>query len=187
MAETHPSLWKGLAAGLAAGVAATLVMGEFQKGMAQAAQAVDTASRRSRGEPEGRIATEQQQKLAEQQNDEGSIGKAARILVHATTGKTLYGEEKQKAGMAVHYTFGTLMGVLYGVCAEYFPPAASAGGSAYGTLLYLGADGVAVPALGLSPRPADTSASSHLQHWAAHIVYGTTAEVVRSSVRRLLR
>lgn len=187
MAESKPNLWKGLAAGLAAGVAATLVMDQFQKGAAKATQAADTAARRAKGQTEGQIVTEQHREQAEQQNDEGSIGKVARVLVHAATGKTLYGEQKQQAGLAVHYTFGTLMGVLYGVLTEYFPPAATGGGSAYGTLLFLGADEAAVPALGLSPAPANTPSSSHLQHWAAHVVYGTTAELARSGVRKLLR
>lgn len=186
MSELKPNIWKGLAAGLAAGVAATLVMGQFQKSAAKATQALDTASRRAKGESEGRIATEQAAEQAASANDEGSIGKVARVLVHAATGRTLYGEEKQKAGLAVHYTFGTLMGVVYGVMAEGFPAGTSGGGAAYGTMLFLGADEVAVPALGLSPMPTNTAVPSHLQHWAAHVVYGTTAEMVRSGVRRLL-
>lgn len=187
MAESKPNIWKGLAAGLAAGIAATLVMDQFQKGAAKATQAADIAARRAKGQSEGRILTEQHQQEEEQQNDEGSIGKVARVVVHTATGKTLYGEQKRRAGLAVHYTFGTLMGVLYGGLTEYFPPAASGGGSAYGTLLFLGADEAAVPALGLSPTPANTPIASHLQHWTAHIVYGTTAELVRSGVRRMLR
>ena len=187
MSKSKATIWKGMVAGLAAGVAATLAMDQFQKGATNAANAANAASRRAQGQSEGRIATEQHQTQAEQQNDEGSIGKVARVVVQAATGKTLYGEQKQQAGLVVHYTFGTLMGVLYGVLAECFPPVSSGGGSAYGTLLFLGADEIAVPTLGLSPAPIDTPASSHLQHWAAHIVYGTTAELVRGGVRRLLR
>ena len=59
-------------------------------------------------------------------------------------------------------------------------------GTAFGTLLFLGADEVAVPALRLSPTPADTPTTDHLQHWAAHVVYGGSLELVRTLLRRFI-
>ena len=65
---------------------------------------------------------------------------------------TLDKEQKKTAGRVVHYTFGTLMGIVYGVSAELVPEATTGAGTAFGTLLYLGADEVAVPAFQLCPR-----------------------------------
>ena len=46
-------------------------------------------------------------------------------------------------------------------------------------------DEVAVPAFQLAPAPTETPATDHLQHWAAHVVYGASLELVRSLVRRI--
>ena len=78
------------------------------------------------------------------------------------------------------------MGVCYSATAEFFPEVATGGGTAFGTLLFLGADEVAVPAFKLSKPPTETPASSQLEHWAAHIVYGGTLELARNVLRRLI-
>jgi uncharacterized membrane protein YagU involved in acid resistance len=66
------------------------------------------------------------------------------------------------------------------------PEVTTGGGTAYGTLLFLAADEVAVPAFQLSPPPAETPTTDHLQHWAAHVVYGGSLELIRSLLRRLM-
>lgn len=86
----------------------------------------------------------------------------------------------------MHYTFGTLMGVVYAVSAELLPEATTGAGTAFGTLLFLAADEVAVPAFQLSPPPTDTAVFDHLQHWAAHVVYGGSLEMVRNLIMRLM-
>ena len=78
------------------------------------------------------------------------------------------------------------MGAVYGVTAELVPEVTTGGGTAYGTLLFLAADEVAVPAFQLSPSPTQTPATDHLQHWAAHVVYGGSLELVRSLLRRFM-
>lgn len=54
-------------------------------------------------------------------------------------------------------------------------------GSLFGSALFLGADEMAVPAMGLAE--AAESPSSHIYGWASHMVYGLTAEFVRRQVR----
>jgi hypothetical protein len=51
----------------------------------------------------------------------------------------------------------------------------------FGSALFLGADEMAVPALGLVE--ASASPPSHLYGWASHMVYGLTAEFVRRQIR----
>jgi putative membrane protein len=78
------------------------------------------------------------------------------------------------------------MGVVYTVTAEYFPKVTTGAGLPYGTLLFLLADEVAVPALNLSPPPTETPAANHLEHWAAHLVYGSSLELLRRLTRPVL-
>ena len=54
-------------------------------------------------------------------------------------------------------------------------------GSLFGSALFLGADEMAVPAMGLGE--AAKSLSSHLYGWVSHLVYGLTVEFVRRQVR----
>jgi uncharacterized membrane protein YagU involved in acid resistance len=139
----------------------------------------------AQGESPWEIAHEQVQQEQQAAQQEGSTEIVARKIAEAT-GKTLDKDKKKTAGQAVHYTFGTLMGIVYGVSAELIPEATTGAGTAFGTLLFFGADELAVPALQLSPTPADTPATDHLQHWAAHVVYGGSLELVRSLARRFI-
>lgn len=181
----RPSLSKGLIAGAAAGIAATLVMDQFLKLAAAAQKAQEKREKLADGESPWLIANELAQEEMSQANSEGSTDKVARRLAEAA-GTSIDKTNLKTAGQAVHYTFGTLMGVCYSAAAEFYPEITAGGGAAYGTLLFLGADEVAVPAFHLAPPPTQTPASDHLQHWAAHVVYGGTLELARNILRRLL-
>jgi putative membrane protein len=56
-------------------------------------------------------------------------------------------------------------------------------GAAFGTAVWLGADELAMPALGLSRRDVDYPLEAHAQSFAAHIVFGVTTDLVRRAVR----
>jgi uncharacterized membrane protein YagU involved in acid resistance len=180
-----PSVLRGIVTGAAAGIAATLIMDQFLKLTSQGRQALEKQVKLAQGEPPSEIAHQQVQQEQQAAEQEGSTEKVARKIAEAT-GKTLDKEKKKTAGQAVHYTFGTLMGVVYGVSAELVPEVTTGAGTAFGTLLFLGADEVAVPAFQLAPDPTETPAPDHLQHWAAHVVYGGSLELVRSLVLRLM-
>jgi hypothetical protein len=183
MRAKRPSVLRGIITGAAAGITATLIMDQFFKLTSASQKAVEKQMKLAQGESPLKIAHEQakQEQQAAQKEDSTEI--VARKIAQAT-GKTLDKEQKKTAGRAVHYTFGTLMGVVYGVSAELIPEATTGAGTAFGTLLYLGADEVAVPAFQL--LPANSPAADRLQHWAAHVVYGGSLELVRSLLRRFI-
>ncbi len=183
MRAKRPSVLRGIITGATAGITATLIMDQFFKLTSASQKAIEKHMKLAQGESPWEIAHErvQHEQQAAQQEDSTEI--VARKLAKAT-GKTLDKEQKKTAGRAIHYTFGTLMGIVYGVSAELIPAATTGAGTAFGTLLYLGADEIAVPAFQLSP--ADAPAADRLQHWAAHVVYGGSLELVRSLVRRLV-
>jgi hypothetical protein len=170
---------------MAAGLAATLVMDQFLNLLAAAEKAVEKQKKLAEGESPWLIANEQAQQEMQQQQSEDSTVKLARKIAEAA-GTTLPKDSRKTAGQAVHYSFGTLMGICYSATVEFFPEVATGGGTAFGTLLFIGADEVAVPAFHLSKPPTETPASSQLEHWAAHIVYGGTLELARNVLRRLI-
>jgi len=185
MSRNEPSVVRGIVTGITAGIAATLIMDQFLKLTSATQKAVEKQARLAQGESIWEIAHEQVQKEQEAAAQEGSTEIVARKLAEAT-GTQLTKEDKKIAGQAVHYTFGTLMGIVYGVSAELIPEVTTGAGTAFGTLLFLCADEVAVPAFQLAPSPTETSATDHLQHWAAHVVYGGSLELVRSLMKRLM-
>ena len=185
MGTRRPSLGKGLLAGAAAGVAATIVMGQFQSLLATAQKANEKRKKLAEGESEWEIAHEQAQAEQQSASKENSTEVVARKIAEAA-GTSIPNEKRKAAGEAIHYAFGTLMGLVYASTAEWVPELAAGGGAAFGTLLFLTADEVAVPAFRLAPPPTETPVSDQLQYWAAHIVYGVTLETSRNLLRRLL-
>lgn len=183
--DRKTSIPRGILSGLVAGVAATVAMDQFLKLFSAGQLAVERVQKLAGGESSWQIANEQAQKQERAAEREDSTEKVAHKIAEMTGNPILSREDKKKAGQAVHYTFGTLMGVVYGVASEIFPEVAAGGGTAFGTLLFFGADEVAVPALRLASSPSETPAVDHLEHWAAHVVYGGTLELARSLMRRL--
>jgi uncharacterized membrane protein YagU involved in acid resistance len=158
------SAWKGLAAGLVGGLVATWAMTRFQTFLSE----LDT---RDEKEKEG-------------EGDDATIRAAS--AVSEAFGHPLQEDEKKAAGTGVHYGFGTFMGGAYGVATELAPAVAVGRGFPFGTALWLGADEVAVPALGLSKAPSEIPLARHAGALAMHLVYGAILEVVRRGVRRAL-
>ena len=173
-----------IASGLAAGIVATLVMDQFLKLATSSQKAIEKQIKLAEGESEWAVAHEEvmEEQRAEQQEDSTEI--VARKIAE-TAGRHLTPETKKTAGRAVHYSFGTLVGVIYACTAELVPEATTGAGTAFGTALFLAADEIAVPAFRLAPPPTRQPASDQLEHWAAHVVYGATLEIARTILRKL--
>lgn len=173
------SLWKGAVAGIAAGVAATVVMTQFQN-------LWNLVSDRMKSDEDRAQETQQQEP---QESDEAATSKVVGKIADLS-GYNLSDDQKQKGGVAVHYGFGTTMGALYGVTMEMAPWKVKArealAGLGFGAALFIGADEVMVPALGLSGKPGDQPFGSHLYGLTSHLVYGMSAEGIRCLVRRFL-
>jgi hypothetical protein len=101
-----------------------------------------------------------------------AAGKLAEMI-----GRPLSHEQKKKLGPVVHYSFCTLQSGVYGAVAEWSEGHGFIAGLTFGAALFVAADEVVVPALSLSPKPMESSISSHLYGLAAHLVYGVTTEV----------
>ena len=172
------SIWRGAIAGLAGGLVASWVMNEFQTGWSAAAKKI----KRSSDQPEGEGTNEENQHDS-QDGDDATVKVAKKITAPFRT-RPLSKQEKKKAGPIVHYAFGGSMGALYGAVAERLPSVKNGFGMTFATALFLGADEIAVPALGLSLQsPLETKAEDHIYGLVSHLVYGATTELVRRSVR----
>jgi putative membrane protein len=167
----------GIVAGLIGGLAGTWAMSQFQ---AKWSKVVDGDEPGSAG---GRHDARDWQERNEDQNANEI---AAQKVATATIDRPLTRQELEVAAPLVHYAFGATMGALYGGLVEVSPPVRWLGGSGWGTALWMVGDEIAVPLLGLSRAGQDYPVEAHLQAFAAHIVYGVTADVVRRGVRALI-
>lgn len=168
-------LWEGFLGGACAGLTGTVAMTQFQNGWSKAARALASKN-------------DSNDKSSEQGGDsEDATMKVAGALAHLA-GRQLSFQEKRRAGLAVHYGFGALMGGVYGVAAEMSPRQvrrhATLSGIGLGSTLFLGADEIAVPKLGLSGGSAPLS--SHIYALASHLVYGLTTGLVYAQIRSKL-
>jgi uncharacterized membrane protein YagU involved in acid resistance len=170
---TEPNLWKGILAGMVGGLVAAWVMTEFQSVLSGTAKTL----------PTGRLADEFEARQKEEMKSTTDTADQVSIFVR---GKKLTKSEKEKAAPVIHYAFGALMGGIYGATVEMKPEVKTMSGIRYGTALFVGADRIVLPALGLSKPPASFPFSHRAYGFASHLVYGTTAELVRRIVRRFI-
>lgn len=187
------NVWKGLVAGLAAGFVASWTMNRFQAAWTRVAEGFEKSHGAQSMQPsEGPNPNETpdsnealgQSKAEKEQQDDATV-ETAKVISNAF-GHELKENEKQPAGTAVHYAFGTVTGGLYGALAEVTPHVTAGAGLPFGAVFWLVADEVAVPLLGLAKAPTQYPVSTHVYALTSHFVYGVTAELSRRAVRQIL-
>jgi putative membrane protein len=170
----------GVVAGIVAGLAGTWTMSQFQALWSQQVTREhdpDTASAGGRHD-----ARDWQERIEGRNANE----LAAHAIAEHTIDRPLTREELELAAPAMHYAFGAAMGALYGGLHEVSPRVRAMGGSGWGMAVWAGADGIAVPLLGLSRPKNEYPLETHAQSYAAHVVFGVTIELVRRGVRAVL-
>jgi hypothetical protein len=169
---------KGMGAGLIGGLVGTVVMTQFQTLVGKLIEQVQGSGGEEASGGNGWREEAEQEQEAESATAKTATAVSTRVFRHE-----LRGQEKAVAGSTVHYGFGTTMGGIYGALAEADPRVTACAGTAFGSVLWLLADEVAVPAMRLSGPPTKMPVSSHVNALAAHLVYGFTTEMVRRAVR----
>jgi uncharacterized membrane protein YagU involved in acid resistance len=171
------TMWsaKDAVAGAVGGLAGTLAMNYTQRLWTLLADRV--APRSAAGPHDAR----DWQERTENQN---ANEKAAQLLARATIKRRLSDRELSIAAPLVHFSFGAAMGALYGAYAGTVPQARRSG-TTLGSALWLTADEIAMPLLGLSRSTLERPLEMHCQSLAAHLVYGAMTERVRRGIMAL--
>jgi hypothetical protein len=163
---------RGALIGAAAGLTAGFVMTQFQKLWAVAQGEV---SRRQMKDEQPKHRRAAQQEGGRHETDDATVKLANRIS-ESVFNRKLSRREKKLVGPALHYGFGVMTGAIYGALAEVSDVLTAGFGTFYGTLIFLGADEIAVPALDLSPPPQEVSLDKHAYGWVSHLVFGAALE-----------
>jgi hypothetical protein len=162
---------RGLCAGLAAGLLATLAMEGWKSLVESTAGAIGNGGQ-----------GKSQQKKGSGDDEQPATEKVGRRISRRLVGRDLDDDSAALASEAVHYGYGTLMGGVYGLLGEIFPAVTIASGAPWGVAMFLLGDEVMVPALGLAKGPTEVPAATHAQALGAHLVYGTTLDLLRRGI-----
>ena len=182
------NLCKGLAAGAAGGLAASWVMNQFQALWSRRTHGIERshgAQSLQQGLPRHGVARALRERGGDRESDNAAV-RAAGVVSEGVFGHRLAESEKEAAGAVAHYAMGVASGAVYGVTAEMLPAATAGAGLPFGAAVWLVADELVVPALGLSKPPTEYPPSTHAYALASHLVYGLTTEIVRRAARRAL-
>jgi uncharacterized membrane protein YagU involved in acid resistance len=159
-------------------------MNQFQAVWSGVAEGFEKAHGAQSMKPSEGEETSQASEEEKEEQDDATV-KAARAISEGIFGHELKESEKEAAGAAVHYAFGTAVGGLYGAVAELSPEVTMGAGVPFGAAFWLVADETAVPLLGLAKGPTEYPVSTHIYALASHLVYGLTAEFVRRAMRNV--
>ena len=170
-----PEPWLGAAAGALGGVAGSWAMVRFNHALGRTEDAETPQQHRRRSaspnETDSTI------------SDEPASIQVASLAAEAVTHDRLDDREKRIGGSLVHYMFGAAVGAAYGAAAEYRQGATALAGLPFGTGVWIAADELGLPLLGLARNPKDYPPQRHLAAFASHLVFGLAAEAVRRQLR----
>jgi hypothetical protein len=166
-------LLTGALAGAAGGIAGTIAMNYTQRLWTIAAD---------RERPTSAAGKHDARDWQERDEGRNSNEIAAQALASATIGRRLTRRELAIAASVLHFGFGAAMGALHGLRAETACRRPS--GVIFGTTIWLCADEIAMPAVGLSESTLKRPIEMHIQSLIAHLVYGIVGEHVRRFARR---
>ena len=182
------NLGKGLVAGVIGGLIASWTMNQFQALWSRKAAGVERshgAQSLQQGSPRDTPHRKGKARGSGEEPDDATE-RVSSAISEGVFGQALTKSEKEVAGAAVHYAFGTTTGGLYGAAAELVPGITTGAGLPFGVAVWLAADEAVLPALGLSKPATEYPLSTHAYALASHLVYGLTTEIVRRAVRGAL-
>lgn len=121
------------------------------------------------------------------QPDESSTAAVGRIAYEALTGDEPESPElKEALSYGVHWTYGIMLGGLYGAVRGHADPPDTPGGLVFGTAAWLIGDELMVPLLGLSKGPTVYPPKQHTHRLGAHLAYGLAVSGVAQVLFSLL-
>jgi uncharacterized membrane protein YagU involved in acid resistance len=172
--ERNGNLAAHVIAGLAGGLAGAFAQEQFQLALGRISRdlgGVPGAGGQQYRRPQSEPATFQ----------------AADEISKSVTGEPMSRENKPVAAAAIHYAFGGSVGAIYGAAAIQNPDITAGGGVPFGASVWLIADEMGMPMMGLAKGPTDYPLRDHATTFASHLVYGAATEAVRRLVLTILR
>ena len=165
---------KGILTGAIGGLAGTWAMSQAQRGWTHLVDG---------NQPQSAAGKHDARDWQERSEGQNSNEIAAQAVAGTVMGRRLDRDELAVGAALMHYSFGTAMGALYGAYVGDKRRART--GIAFGLTVWLFADEIAMPLLGLSKSTLRRPLEKHLQAAVAHIVFGVATELTRYAAEQL--
>lgn len=178
--NNQSNLAANVAKGVISGFVASFVMNVFQQGATKLLSG-DQKSHGAQSQQDGTPDHGAGAYLASKQVDDpkdNAAERLANLVSVAATDQPLDKKEKERGGTFFHYAFGATTGGIYAGLSQLAPVTGVGLGVPYGAAVWLVADEMVVPALGLSRSAAEYPVSIHAYALASHVVYGLTTDLV---------
>jgi hypothetical protein len=167
--------------GFAGGLLASLAMNLFARAVTTAGDGRETPGAAHGHDRTGRGVQPPQ---AEDTAEDDATVRVGTIAYRAVTGEAPSRATRSWLGTAAHYAFGGTVGACHAVMMRRLPTIRAGRGTVYGTAVWIVADEMVMPLLGLSRSPRQLSAGVHAYALAGHWIYGFALDsVVRSRIR----
>lgn len=112
--------------------------------------------------------------------DQEADTSSAQLLSRIVAGRTISPPKAQQLGMALHYAYGSGMGIVYAAFASRIPVFRSGFGNIFGLFLWIFADELSISLASISD-PRKKSYVSHAGALLAHLVFGTMLNATMSA------
>ena len=174
MARPHPGGdFERCLIGFAGGLLGAVAMNVFSRAVSSAGGGREATGAAPGDDRDGRgVQPPQAEDVAE---DDATV-RVGTVAYRALTGRAPTRETRSWLGTAVHYAFSGTLGACYVIMAERLPGIRAAHGIAYGTAVWIVADEMIMPLLGLSRGPRQLPLGVHAYALAGHWMYGLTLE-----------
>lgn len=110
----------------------------------------------------------------------------ANRVVQGGGGSGVSEQQKPLVEGVIHWTFGILVCVTYGVVAAKYPPATAGYGLLFGVVLYTVTHASVLPALDTEPWFWNNKPAFALAEFTGHLAFGVAAEIARRFISKSL-
>lgn len=182
--------WQDFTVGLVGGAVGVLAMDLFRQYVSPRIMPEDNgqgANGNTRGGQSGSERHQASLSLVGQhhQPDESATAALGRMAYHAVADRNPDKATKSELSNLVHWSYGILHGGLYGAVRPAVAGGDLLGGALFGAGLWLLADELAVPLLGLQDGPDAAPPTTHLNRLALHLAYGMATAATTQLLKKL--
>ena len=122
---------------------------------------------------------------ASQQEWDSTLNTAV-ALAEKVLHRPLPERQRELGAVVVHYLVGAVFGAAYGAAREVLPDAGRGVGAVFGAAVFVLAQEIGTPRMGLSKPLRDYSVAMQANSLGEHVVWGVTTDVVARGIERVL-
>jgi uncharacterized membrane protein YagU involved in acid resistance len=171
--DVRVSTTNAVAAGLVGGLAGAWAMDQFTRVWNKVV-------------PQSQHDSSRRPPLPYSQQEWDSTSRSAALIAKYAVGRNLTDKERRQGAQIVHFTVGAGGGAIYGAVLGRRNKCVVACGAAFGVVLWVVAEELAMSVLGINDPPQNYSMAMHANSLGEHLAYGTTIGLISKALFAIL-